>query len=367
MKIVLSSSVAWYVFNFRLELIKSLQSDGHEIYTVATSDNYAQKLVAYGVKFIPLKVNNNKTNPFQDTLLIYKYYKIYKSIKPDLICHNTIKPNIYGTLAARMLNIPVVNNISGLGTIFIKSSYITTIAVQLYRFSQKFAKIVFFQNKHDLKIFIDHQIIYSDKARIINGCGVDLSKFRNSRKYRTTNFTFLFVGRLLKDKGIIEFIEAAKCIKLKYPKVKFQVLGAFCPQNNSAIKKDEINDWVANKIIDYLGFTDEVNTVMENSDCLVLPSYREGLSKALIEGSSMSLPIITTDTPGCKDVIVDPETGFLCKVKDSNDLFLKMEKMLNLSVDQRIKMGNAGRKRAETLFDVKNIINAYKSAITSSF
>ena len=120
MKIIFSSSVAWYVFNFRLELLKSLQSDGHEIYTVATSDNYTQKLMDSGITFIPLKVNNNKTNPLQDILLVFRYFKIYKSISPDLICHNTIKPNIYGTLAARMLNIPVVNNISGLGTIFIK-------------------------------------------------------------------------------------------------------------------------------------------------------------------------------------------------------------------------------------------------------
>ena len=365
MKIVFSSSVAWYVFNFRLELLKSLQSDGHEIYTVATSDNYAQKLVASGVMFVPLKVNNNKTNPLQDILLIFRYYKIYKSIKPDLICHNTIKPNIYGTLAAKMLSIPVVNNISGLGTLFIKRSFLTTIAIQLYKFSQKFAKIIFFQNKHDQKLFIDQQIVSADKARIINGCGVDISKFKNSHKYRSKNFTFLFVGRLLKDKGILEFVEAAKLIKLKHPKVRFQVLGAFCPQNTSAIQKDEMNGWVADEIINYLGFTDQVKTVMENSDCLVLPSYREGLSKALIEGSSMSLPIITTDAPGCKDVIVDDETGFLCQVKDSNDLFLKMEKMLSLSPEQRIKMGESGRRRAESLFDIKDIISAYKNAITS--
>ena len=366
MKIVFSSSVAWYVFNFRLDLLRSLQKDGHEIYTVATYDNYAKKLVACGITFITLKVNNIKTNPLQDILLILRYFKIYKSIKPDLICHNTIKPNIYGTIAARLLNIPVVNNISGLGTVFIKRSFLTIIAIQLYKFSQKFAKIVIFQNKHDQKLFNDMNIVSLNKTRVINGSGVDTSEFKNSHKFRPENFTFLFVGRLLKDKGILEFIEAAKRIKRQHPKVKFQVLGAFCPQNRSAIHMNQMNEWVADKVVDYLGFTDQVKTVMENANCLVLPSYREGLSKALIEGSSMSLPIITSDTPGCKDVIVDHETGFLCQIKDSNDLFLKMEKILRLSPDQLVNMGNAGRMRAESLFDVKDVISAYKSAIIST-
>ena len=351
-----------------MDLLKSLQNDGFQIHTVAANDQYVKKLSAQGFVFTPIRINNNGTNPLKDFFLVFQYIKIYKSISPDVICHNGIKPNIYGTIAAAVLGIPVVNNISGLGTLFIKQSIATRIAVTLYRFSQKFASKVLFQNKYDLRFFIKQKIVKSNQAQLIHGSGVDTNKFKSiQRPKKRSPFTFLFVGRLLKDKGIFEFIEAAKQIKLVNSGVQFNVLGPLYASNTTAISGGDLDRWVfKDKVINYLGESEDVIAHMENADCLVLPSYREGLSKVLIEASSMSLPIITSNVAGCKDVIVDTVTGFLCRPRDARSLAIKMEQMLNLDANKRLEMGCNARERAIELFDVKHIIKIYKDVINQS-
>lgn len=364
MKIIFSSNIAWSIFNFRLKLLKSLQDDGHEIYTVAFPDEYSEKLKEQGFHFTAINLKNNATNPVEDLKSIYSYYKIYKKISPDVICHNAIKPNIYGTIAASMLKIPVVNNISGLGTLFIKKSFSTQIAKLLYRFSQRKASKIFFQNEDDLNLFLENKIIKNSKAQVIPGSGVDTYRFvPNEAKVEGLDFTFLFIGRLLYDKGIREYVDAVKLLKNKYPKTKFSILGPLYKNNATAISKETLTDWTNNGEIIYLGHTDRVEEIMKDVDCVVLPSYREGLSKVLIEASSMGLPIVTTDVPGCRDVVIDDVTGFLCKVKNSIDLANKMEKMLLMSSKERMKMGYYARKRAVEVFDEKIIIGHYKEAI----
>lgn len=364
MKIIFSSNIAWSIFNFRLKLLKSLQEDGHEIYTVAFPDEYSEKLKEQGFGFVPINLNNNSTNPFEDLKSIYSYYCIYKKIRPDVICHNAIKPNIYGTIAAGMLKIPVVNNISGLGTLFIKKSFSTQIAKLLYKFSQRKASKIFFQNKDDLNLFLENKLIDHSKAQVIPGSGVDTSRFvPNEAKKDGLDFTFLFIGRLLYDKGIREYVDAVKMLKDKYPKTKFSILGPLYENNATAISKKTLTSWINSDTIIYLGHTDRVEEVMKEVDCVVLPSYREGLSKVLIEASSIGLPIVTTDVPGCRDVVIDNETGFLCEVKNSIDLADKMEKMLLLSTEERLKMGNYARERAIEVFDEKIIIGHYKESI----
>ena len=366
MKIVFSSNISWSIYNFRLKLLQSLQKDGHEIFTVALQDEYSVKLLNEGFYFIPIDINNNSKNPFDDLKTIYNYYRIYKKIKPDVICHNAIKPNIYGTIAARMLNIPVINNISGLGTLFIKKSLSTKIAKLLYRFSQKRASKVFFQNNDDLSLFLNYKLIDEYKTQVIPGSGVDTARFfPNEDAKKDLNFQFLFIGRLLYDKGIREYIEAVRLLKDKYPNVIFNILGPLYENNATAISKETLESWIKNEGIIYLGQTDSVEDVMGLVDCVVLPSYREGLSKVLIEASSMGLPIVTTNVPGCRDVVIDNETGFLCEVKDSKDLADKMEKVLLMSKAKRKEMGWDARKRALEVFDEKIIINHYKQAISS--
>ena len=366
MKIIFSSNITWSIYNFRTPLLKLLQSEGHKIYTVANRDEYAEKLEAAGFRFEEINLNNNTTNPFEDLKTIYSYYKIYKKINPAIICHNAIKPNIYGTIAASILGIPTLNNISGLGTLFIKKSFSTTIAKWLYRFSQKRATKVFFQNNDDLKLFLQHKLITKNKCSIIPGSGVNTSTFKPNEKIKqATKFQFLFIGRLLYDKGIREYVEAATILKNNYPKIDFAILGPLYKNNTTAISEETLQHWIAKGVINYLGQTDAVETIMANASCVVLPSYREGLSKVLIEASSMGLPIVTTNVPGCRDVVIDNVTGFLCEVKNSTDLAIKLEKMLVLTPIERQAMGKKARKRALDVFDEQLIIKQYKNAIYS--
>lgn len=367
MKIVFSSNISWSIYNFRLPLLKSLQKDGHEIYTVAFKDEYSKMLLEEGFSFEEINLNNNTTNPIEDFKTLRAYYKIYKKIKPDVICHNAIKPNIYGTIAAGLMGIPVVNNISGLGTLFIKKSFSTHVAKLLYKFSQNHATKVFFQNSDDLKLFKTNKLIDSEKCRVIPGSGVNTNKFKKAyNEVKIHGFRFLFVGRLIYDKGIREYVDAIQGLKVKYPEVEFDVLGPLYEKNSTGVSKNKLQEWIDNGVINYLGKSDNVAGVLKGVNCVVLPSYREGLSKVLIEASSMSLPIITTNVPGCRDVVVDNVTGLLCKVKDVEDLRNKMEKMLLLSVEQRELMGVKARERAVSVFDEKIIINIYKDAIYSA-
>jgi len=365
MKILFSSNVSWSIFNFRKRLLKSFQNSGHKIFTVANKDSYSKKLEELGFDFFELKFNNNSKNPISDLLLIIKYIFIYKKIKPDIILHNAVKPNIYGTIAANILKIPTINNISGLGTVFIKKSLSTYLVRYLYKYSQNKANKIFFQNSDDLNLFVNNKLIEEKKCRLINGSGSDINYFKPLNKtIKSKNFQFLFLGRLLFDKGIREYIGAAKMLKNKYTNVNFNILGPFALKNSSSIKREDLANWIQSKTIDYLGTTDDVREFLRNTDCVVLPSYREGMSKALIESSLMGIPIVTTNVPGCKDVIKNNVTGFLCKEKNIIDLTAKMERMLNLKRDDFIKMKYEARKRSVKLFDDNLIQKAYNDEIT---
>jgi glycosyltransferase involved in cell wall biosynthesis len=365
MKIVFSSNISWSIYNFRRGLLNELKKDGHEIFTVALEDEFSKKIQDLGFVHTNVTINNNSKNPFKDIYLVYQYYKIYKKIAPHIICHNAIKPNIYGTIAAGFLKIPVVNNISGLGTLFIKNSFSTKIAKFLYRISQRSASKVFFQNSDDLELFLKNKLIIKEKTLLIPGSGVNTQLFIRDKEANKKNskFTFLFIGRLIYDKGIREYVDAAQIIKDKYSNIQFNILGPIYHSNETAIKKSELENWQRKGFITYLGESNLVKEEMDKVNCIVLPSYREGLSKVLIEASSMSLPIVTTNVPGCKDVVLDGETGFLCKVRDSVDLAIQMERIMSLSVDELNLMGVKGRKRAIELFDEKIIVKHYKDII----
>ncbi len=366
MKLIFSSNIAWSIYWFRKGLLKELQQQGFDIYTIAKKDEYAQKLITECFKFVPIKINNNSKNPLQDLLLIKQYFKVYKQIKPDIILHNAIKPNIYGTIAAGMLKIPVINNISGLGTLFIKKSLSTQIAKLLYQLSQKKATTVFFQNPTDRDLFVKEKLIDKNKTKLLPGSGVDIHKFNPTLNTHQNNkaFEFLFIARLIKDKGINEYLQAAKILKNKYgDKIKFNILGPFYQANETAITPDELQKWIDEGIVHYLGETDVVEKEIAHANAVVLPSYREGLSKVLIEASAMAKPIVTTNVPGCKDVVKDGYNGFLCEPKDENDLADKMEKMFLLNKDELEKMGNNARKRAVKIFDEKIVIDMYVKEI----
>ena len=369
-KIVISINTSWNIYNFRLGLIKALQKEGYKVYALAPKDEYSIKLQEIGVECIDIFMNNKGTNPIEDIKTIWEYYKIYKKIKPDVALHYTIKPNIYGTIGAKLAGVKVINNISGLGTVFLNDSISSKIARYLYKIALRFSDKVFFQNPHDRELFVKNKLVENNKTDLLAGSGIDTKRFKPLKKEKNDGkFRFLFIARLVKDKGIIEYIEAIRIIKnLKfkienYTDVEFQVLGAFYPANPTAISTEQMQKWQEEGVVNYLGTSDRVSEIIKNCDCVVLPSYREGLSRVLLEAASMAKPIITTDTPGCKDVVEDGVNGFLCKVKDANSLAIQVEKMLNLSTKQREEMGKRGREKIIKEFDEKIVIEKYLEAI----
>jgi len=356
--IVLNTS--WNVYNFRLNLLKKLQENGYKITVISPKDEYSIKLKNEGFNYIDLKMNNDSTNIFRELKLIFHLFKVYKKVNPDIILQYTIKPNIYGTLVATLLNIPVINNISGLGTIFLKEKIIYKFARLLYRLILRFPKKVFFQNKYDHERFLNQKLVRLENSETIPGSGIDINRFHpivsNESK---SEFYFLMIARLIKDKGLIEYIEAIKIVKKFYPSAKFQLIGSLYIGNPTAITKSELNSWINEGLIEYLGVTDNIEKVISKVDCVVLPSYREGLSRVLLEAASMEKPIITTDVPGCKDVVDDGINGYLCKVRNSEDLSKKMMIMLSLSVDKRKKMGEKSREKIIAEFNEDILINKY--------
>lgn len=361
--IVLNTS--WNVYNFRLNLLKKLQQYGYNITVIAPQDAYSKKLEAEGFQYIDLKMNNDGTNVFEEFKLIVHFFKIYKVTHPDIILQYTIKPNIYGTFVASLLKIPVINNISGLGTIFLQDKMVYKFARFLYKGILRFPKKVFFQNKYDHERFLNEKLVKSENSETIPGSGIDVNRFMpiKHEKEEGSVFYFLMIARLIKDKGVVEYIEAIKIVKKKYPKVKFQLIGALYLNNPTAIREEELTSWIEDDLIEYLGVSDNIEEVISQVDCVVLPSYREGLSRVLLEAASMEKPIITTDVPGCKDVVDHGVNGFLCEVKSSQSLAKRMMDMLSISSKSRDIMGTKSREKVIRQFNEDILIDKYLETI----
>ncbi|MEO1055139.1 MAG: glycosyltransferase family 4 protein [Bacteroidota bacterium] len=364
MKVAIVLNTSWNVYNFRMGLIKALQSNGIAVTVIAPKDRYSEKLIENDCEYIEVKMDSRGVNPIKDLALVAELYGIYKRIKPDVILHYTIKPNIYGTIAASLLRIPVINNVCGLGTVFLKDSVFSRIAILMYRFAFKFPKLIFFQNDDDRKLFSKKKIIRKTAVETLPGSGIDLSRFSPAPFKRNERFTFLLVSRLIHDKGIIEYIDAVKKLKANGFQGKFQLLGAKDPKHKRGIPEEVINEWLENNVIEYLGTTDDVRPFIKDADCVVLPSYREGTPRTLLEAASVAKPIVATDVPGCNNVVKDDFNGFLCQLRDSDDLANKMFKMASLQDQQLERFGNNGRKLVESKFDENIVVSKYLQAIS---
>ncbi len=357
-KIILVANSTWNIYNFRLNIIRKLISEGHQLVVIAPVDEYLEYKEKFpDVKHIPMKtMGRDSTNPFRDFLLFVELYRKYKWLKPDLILHYTNKPNIYGGLAAKLLGISSVAFVTGLGYSFIHKGFLNFIVRKLYRLSGKTHKKFIFENEDDLRLFIDEKIVKNQKAVSVKGCGVDTSYYLPyPNGIAKDKITFTFIGRLLYDKGIREFMDAAKITKKKYPISSFEVIGEFDTNNPSNIDKEYFVDWVDSGIIDYKGFVRDIRPVLRQTDCVVLPSYREGMPRTILEGMSMGKAIITTDVPGCRETVENNINGYIVPSKDVHALANAFEKMILLPYKQRKRMGEAGRKMAEEFFDDKLI------------
>lgn len=367
MKILLTVNAAWNLWNFRRALIDDLLEQGHETTALVPVDETASSIEKSGVRIIPLHMDKKGTSPLKEVSLLWSLWRHFRREHPDIILSFTIKNNIYGAIAARLLGIPFIPNITGLGSAFLGSSRLRKLVSLLYRQALHPLPIVFFQNTDDRDLFIRKGIIKLEQSRILPGSGIDLTHFLPAPlpAEREDPLTFLLVARLLRDKGIYEFVEAARGIQKNHPaKCRFRILGPAGSENPSAIPDSALQSWIREGVIEYLGTTNDVRPHLAQADCIVLPSYREGTPRTLLEGAAMARPLIATDVPGCRNVVEHGRTGFLCKVKDAESLQKAMERLLALPRHERVSMGLRSREKMERQFDQAFIVQAYRNAIS---
>lgn len=359
-------NTAWSMYNFRLEVLKFFSRD-YNVIVLAPDDAWGAKLLREGITYIPIVIDNKGTSPLNDLKLFWQLYRLYRKYDPFLVFHYTIKPNNYGSAAAALLRIKSIAVVTGVGTVFYKDSLLTKWIRAMFRFVLRYPKEVWFLNRDDRELFTSAGLVSPVKSILLPSEGIDTSAFKNtgpSPDPESDSFSFLYLGRLLWDKGIGEYVEAARDIKKKNNNIFFRILGFLDQRNPSAIPPQIVTDWHQEGVIEYLGSSDNVKDLIMRSDCVVLPSsYREGIPRSLLEAASLEKPVIASDIPGCRDVVDDEVTGYLCLPKNAADLQEKMERMIQASPDQRTKMGKAGRAKVKSQFSMDIILGQYQKSV----
>ena len=361
-KIIIFSNYDWTIYKFRKNLIKELSSN-YEI-VIVTKKTEKDYLKDFENEKIYINFNIYNYNIFHNIFLFIKIYFIYKKLKPYFCLHFTNKPNIIGGIVASYLSINYVNNIAWGGSETL-NKFTKVFLLLMHKISLRKINKVFFQNNDDLHYFISKNIVNKNQCDTIPGSGVDLkllNKYYIKRKKilnNKKNFTFVMVSRLIKNKGVNEFLLASKIINKKYKDIKFVLLGEILLNNKLFIKKKYLENFPN---VEYLGYQDNVYDLIMHYDCIVLPSYREGVPKTLIEAAAIGLPIVATNVPGCKDVCINNYNGFLCEVKNVNDLASKLELFIKLPLNEKKLMGQNSLKISKK-FDEKFAIEKYKSIL----
>jgi glycosyltransferase involved in cell wall biosynthesis len=325
-----------------------------------------------GARFIDLPMRAHGTNPLADLGLFSRFVQLMKTERPDVLLAYTAKPNVYGGLAGRWLGVPVVNNIAGLGSVFIKGGLLARVLTTLYRLALARAHRVFFQNPDDYRQFVEMGLVRAAQCAVLPGSGVDLQLFQrvplpglqwaregDSPSTNGSHFIFLMVARLLKDKGVHEFVEAARLLKSSYPWAEFALLGFKDSQNPNAVSEEQLALWQEKGWVTYWGSSADVREPLALADCVVLPSYREGTPRTLLEAAAMGRPLVATDVPGCREVVRHGFNGLLCLPRDAQDLANQMQAILQMPAEQLAQMGRASRQWVEERFDEQLVIDAY--------
>lgn len=363
-EIWIAINTTWNIYNFRRGLIFALGDAGFRVAAYAPPDEYVGRVEAFGARYVPMRLDNAGTNPLRELMTLWHMVRLLKRERPVLLLTYTPKVNIYLSLAARLCGIPVVANVSGLGRTFIVGGWLTRIARLMYRIAFSWPECIFFQNAEDRTVFLDAGLVKEGRTALIPGSGVDVSQFAPISKMQDGGtFVFLMAARLLWDKGVGEYVAAARQLKAEFPAVSFRLLGFLDVPSPSAVTRSDVEAWEREGVIEYLGHSDDAASIYGESDCVVLPSYREGMPRTLLEAASMSLPAIATDVPGCRQAVVDGETGFLCKVRDATTLAEAMRRMLLLTPEQRVRMGHVARERVIREFDERIVVGRYLDAV----
>jgi glycosyltransferase involved in cell wall biosynthesis len=362
--IALVCNTAWAIYTYRQGLLRALTAAGAQITIIAPRDRTFEPLAAMGCRCVELPVASKGTNPVDDLGTLRALYRHYRALKPDVVFHYTIKPNIYGSVAAWLARVPSVAVTTGLGYVFIQKSRAAQVAKLLYRFAFRFPREVWFLNQDDEAAFRERNLLaHPERARLLHGEGVDLEQFAFTPLPERDTFSFVLIGRLLWDKGVGEYVEAARALRTNYPHARFQLLGPVGVDNPSAISREEVAAWEREGVIEYLGETADVRPFIAGADCVVLPSYREGVPRTLMEASAMGRPVVATDVPGCREVVENGVNGLLCDSHSAASLAQQLAQMLELDRVERQAMAERGRKKIEKEFDERGVVQRYRDLI----
>ena len=356
-KILLFANTDWYLYNFRLSLARELRAQGHEVLLLSPPGSFQELLQAEGFPWTPFLLSRQGYNPFHELQSMWKLVSFYRKIRPDIVHHFTIKPVIYGSIAARLLRVPgIINSITGLGHLFIDPGFNTrllrTAAIWLYQLSLPHTYVIF-ENPEDRDIFIQKKLLKAEQTHLILGTGVDVDKFRPGPKTNEVPLV-LFSSRMLVTKGLFEFVEAARMLKQKGLSVRFAIAGRTDPGNPASIPDVQIEAWKQSEGLEWWGWQDNMPAALARADIFCLPSYREGVPNALLEAAASGLPIVTTDAPGCRDVVTDNVDGLLVPLRNAKALADALE-ILIISSDIRNRMGAAGRQIAVEQFSTSKV------------
>lgn len=353
MKILILANNDVGLYKFRKELIQELIRQGNRVVVSLPDGELVPDIRKLGVKVILTDVDRRGINPLTDLKLLIRYFRMEVTLKPDLVITYTIKPNVYGGIVSRFLHIPYAENITGLGTTFQTENLVKKLVCFLYKISSKRAKVVFFENEENKQTFIDNHLIREEQACKLNGAGVNLDEYPYT-EYPDENepIRFLFIGRVMKEKGVDELFEAARRIKKEYPDVLFDIVGPMEDEYSSVIEKLEEDG-----IITYYGYQKDVRPFIARCHCFVLPSWHEGMANTLLEAGAMGRPLITSEIAGCKEAIENGSSGYYCKIQNMENLYRTMKRFLELPYIIRKEMGMASRKIMEDTFDKRRVIS----------
>ena len=364
-RIIIFSNSSWNLYNFRKSLITTLKDSNFEVYCVCKKDEYSEQLEGICDRLIILNLDATSTRIFKDIFCVIQFCLILLRFRPKAVLSFTLKMNIYSGLLCRLLLIPHYPTISGLGSAYLKSNKLRQSIIFVQRVSFRKSKSIFFHNDTDLRTFrylkIGHQKYYQSVA----GSGVDIDAFKgvpSDLRFLNDGLHLYFIGRLIKDKGIVEYLEAAKILSTTHPFIKFHIVGRFDDGNPSAIREDLLNMYLEHNVF-YHGSTDNVLKYLTRADFVVLPSYREGLSKLLLEAAASATPMIAANVPGCREVVIDNVTGFLCKPRSVEDLARAIRLASQADRDKKIKLGERARSLAISQFSSRAVADTYAANI----
>ena len=350
MRILIATNHSYMFYRFRKELVEALMQE-HEVILSTPFVGHEDDLQAMGLRCIDTEIDRRSINPFKDMKLLKTYRKMLDEIQPDLVITYSIKPNIYMGSACKAKGIPYVTNVQGLGTAFEKPMLSSVVSV-MYRSALRKARTVFFENEENAQFFLHKNIISAQQMKVLPGAGINLDEYPYVPMRDDGVCSFLFVGRIMKEKGVDEFFIAAKTVKAEFgEKVAFDVVGFY-----EDAYKETVDHLVADRVINFHGFQTDVHPFYEAADCVVLPSYHEGMSNVLLEGAATGRALITSDIPGCREAVEDGVSGYICPAKDADALYDAMQRFVELPESWRAEMGCRGRERMEKRFSKDAVI-----------